>query len=50
MPDSDHAKAAAADDDLGPLAPFRHSVFTMLWSTWLVANLCMWITMWRRRG
>ena len=43
MPDSDHAKAAAADDDLGPLAPFRHSVFTMLWSTWLVANLCMWM-------
>ena len=43
MPDSDHAKAAAADDDLGPLAPFRHSVFTMLWSTYLVANLCMWM-------
>jgi len=31
------------DDDLGALAPFRHRVFAMLWSTWLVANLCMWM-------
>ncbi len=44
MPDSDHIKAPEPDDaDLGPLAPFRHSVFTMLWSTWLIANLCMWM-------
>ncbi|WP_448254956.1 MFS transporter [Ottowia oryzae] len=47
MPDShrdSRAPPATPDShDLGPLAPFRHSVFTMLWSTWLVANLCMWM-------
>jgi MFS family permease len=43
---ADHPPAAAAptpDDDLGVLAPFRHGVFAMLWSVWLVANLCMWM-------
>ena len=30
-------------DELSPLAPFRQPVFRMLWSTWLVANLCMWM-------
>lgn len=25
------------------LAPLQHPVFRMLWSTWLVANLCMWM-------
>ncbi|MFT4195872.1 MFS transporter [Ottowia sp.] len=34
---------AGDDDDLGALAPFRHGVFAMLWSTWLIANLCMWM-------
>ena len=46
MPDSDRAqpaRPAPPDDELGALAPFRHGVFTMLWSTWLVANLCMWM-------
>ncbi len=47
MPDShDPAAGRAAQpsaDDLGALAPFRHRVFTMLWSTWLIANLCMWM-------
>ncbi|MDO5692920.1 MAG: MFS transporter [Pseudomonadota bacterium] len=46
MPDSHRPAASGAaipDDDLGPLAPFRHGVFTMLWSTWLIANLCMWM-------
>ncbi|MFD1894262.1 MFS transporter [Ottowia beijingensis] len=45
MPDSDRPAAAAAPSsaDLGPLAPFQHGVFTMLWSTWLIANLCMWM-------
>lgn len=32
-----------SDQDLSPLAPFRRPVFRMLWSTWLVANLCMWM-------
>ena len=46
MPDADPEAPAApppTDDDLGPLAPFRHGVFAMLWSTWLIANLCMWM-------
>ncbi len=44
MPDTDRiAPKAPADEELGPLVPFRHSVFTMLWSTYLVANLCMWM-------
>ena len=48
MPDSTpEAPASNAlphpDADLGALAPFRHRVFAMLWSTWLIANLCMWM-------
>lgn len=35
--------AAPPADDLGTLAPFRQQVFTMLWGTWLIANLCMWM-------
>ena len=37
------AHAPATDAELGALAPFQHPVFTMLWSTWLIANLCMWM-------
>ena len=45
MPDSSpHTPAPPTpDEDLNPLAPFRHGVFAMLWSTWLIANLCMWM-------
>ena len=47
MPDShrdSRAPPATPDShDLGALAPFQHGVFTMLWSTWLIANLCMWM-------
>src|SRR5450830_843246 len=25
------------------LEPLEHPVFRMLWSTWLVANICMWM-------
>lgn len=32
------------DDDLSPLAPFRRPVFRMLWTTWLIANVCMWMS------
>ena len=32
------------NDDLSPLAPFRSPVFRMLWITWLVANICMWMS------
>jgi len=31
------------DNSLSPIAPLRLPVFRMLWSTWLVANLCMWM-------
>lgn len=47
MPDSHDPAASraapATDHDLGALAPFQHGVFTLLWSTWLIANLCMWM-------
>ena len=33
-----------ADDDLSPLAPFHKPVFRMLWTTWLMANVCMWMS------
>ena len=32
------------DNDLSPLAPFRHPVFRMLWSTWLISNICLWMS------
>nr|WP_315235231.1 MFS transporter [uncultured Albidiferax sp.] len=42
---SDPARAAVPNDhDLSPLAPFRRPVFRMLWSTWLMANICMWMS------
>ena len=28
---------------VGPLEPLRIPVFRMLWSTWLIANVCMWM-------
>lgn len=31
-------------DDLSPLAPFGQPVFRMLWITWLMANVCMWMS------
>ncbi|MDG5976867.1 hypothetical protein H010_16494 [Hydrogenophaga taeniospiralis CCUG 15921] len=30
-------------NDLSPTAPLRLPVFRMLWLTWLMANLCMWM-------
>lgn len=32
-----------ATQDLSPIAPLRLPVFRMLWSTWLIANVCMWM-------
>ena len=44
MPDSlPPRRAPVNDDDLGALAPFQQGVFTMLWSTWVMANMCMWM-------
>lgn len=31
------------DDDSSPLAPLRLPIFRMLWFTWLMANVCMWM-------
>lgn len=28
---------------VGPFAPLNFPVFRMLWSTWLIANVCMWM-------
>jgi MFS family permease len=35
--------SADTDTDLSPLAPLRGPVFRMLWTTWLMANICMWM-------
>jgi len=47
MPESHFDRIQTApipDDELSPFAPFRSSVFRMLWSTWLMANICMWMS------
>ena len=31
------------DQDKSTLAPLRRPVFRMLWTTWLMANVCMWM-------
>lgn len=47
MPDYDHSATVASSTpsakESGPLAPFEHGVFSLLWGTWLIANLCMWM-------
>jgi MFS family permease/quinol monooxygenase YgiN len=44
-PHPDSARSSAIpDDELSPLAPFRTPVFRMLWSTWLMANICLWMS------
>lgn len=32
-----------APQDLSPIAPLRQPVFRMLWTAWLMANICMWM-------
>lgn len=34
---------STVDGDLSPLAPFRSPVFRLLWTTWLMANICLWM-------
>ena len=41
-PESPH-RAPPHSADLSPLAPFRLPVFRMLWITWLLANISMWM-------
>ena len=35
--------AKALHQRVGALEPLRIAVFRMLWSTWLIANICMWM-------
>ena len=37
------APTAAKPARIGPLDPLKLPVFRMLWSTWLLANVCMWM-------
>lgn len=37
------APARAQPARIGPLEPLKLPVFRMLWSTWLIANICMWM-------
>jgi MFS family permease len=45
MPDAKPPDSPALDpdQDKSTLAPLRRPVFRMLWSTWLMANICMWM-------
>ncbi len=42
-PSSSGSPTPAEPDPLSPLAPFKRPVFRMLWTTWLMANICMWM-------
>ena len=42
-PISSGSPPPAEPDPLSPLAPFKRPVFRMLWTTWLMANICMWM-------
>ncbi len=37
------ATPLSAAESLSPWAPITYPVFRMLWTTWLVANICMWM-------
>jgi len=37
------APTRALPPRIGPFEPLKQPVFRMLWSTWLVANVCMWM-------
>jgi Arabinose efflux permease len=45
MPEDLSATTATrpADESLSALAPMRHPVFRMLWTTWMAANTTMWM-------
>ncbi len=46
MPEDIHKTGATpvAVADTSPWAPIKRPVFRMLWSTWLAANICMWMS------
>jgi len=43
MPEETPRPAATEAADLSAWGPIKRPVFRMLWSTWLVANICMWM-------
>ena len=45
MPDAKPPESPSLDpdQDKSTLAPLRRPVFRMLWTTWLMANVCMWM-------
>src|SRR3982751_652382 len=43
MPEEQIQPAPVPTTDLSAWAPIKRPVFRMLWSTWLVANICMWM-------
>lgn len=43
MPEEMSRPAAPEAADLSAWGPIKRPVFRMLWSTWLVANICMWM-------
>src|SRR4030088_1911892 len=40
---ADSLPAEAVSESLSALAPLGRPVFRMLWSTWLIANICTWM-------
>src|SRR3979490_1070775 len=40
---ADSPPAESASESLSALAPMGRPVFRMLWSTWLIANICTWM-------
>ena len=42
--ESPHIRPATSRRSLSALEPLSEPVFRLLWSTWLTANLCMWMT------
>ena len=34
----------STDNDLSPIAPLRLPVFRIVWTTWLMANVCIWMS------
>lgn len=42
-PHAPHTPPGGPAADLSALGPLKVAIFRMLWSTWLVANICMWM-------
>ena len=42
-PEATETKKTPDPESQGAFAPLKRPVFRMLWTTWLIANLCMWM-------